>query len=157
MVTFWSAYLSCFSGWSSSRNGLAGLCFAPSDSFVLKRRCVERKGSSFFVGRRYAKGSGSRIAPTPQAWENVGNWIDTCQNIWWQGLGGNPYVQSLRLEVGTFWPDFCSQRWTLIQRSQFFLHSSRLLPNYVAINISQPTGFAACLICEAYFGCSISW
>ena len=119
----------------------------------------------------YAKGSGSRIAPTPQAWrendsfETVFLSLDTeaCQNILmmaggprWQSICPN-LIQILQLESWAIlcWPEIFAARdglWSKMMRffSPFFSVASKLCG---AINLpTNESGFTACLIREWYFG-----
>lgn len=104
----------------------------------------------------YAKGSGSRIAPTPQAADGKITLLKQCfcrltrkhaRTFWWWqvGLGGNPYVQILSKSYSlSHGQSFVGQRFLQPEMDSdskwcnFFHHSSQLLPNYVAPSICQP-------------------
>lgn len=159
MVTFWSdsvffvVYFFAFSGWSSS--SLAGLCFCSQRLVLLKRRCFT-KGAFFVVSCIFMlRDQDQELHPHHR---HDGKMILLKQCFcrltrkhartfwWWQvGLGGNPYVQILSKSYSlSHGQSFVGQRFLQPEMDSeakwcdFFHHSSRLLPNYVAPSICQP-------------------
>ena len=119
----------------------------------------------------YAKGSGSRIAPTPQAADGKNDSFETVKPgltrkhartfWWWQvGLGGNPYVQNLSKSYSlSHGQSFVGQRFLQPEMDPdsndaiFFIILLGCFQIMWQINLpTNESGFTACLIREWYFG-----